>query len=64
MVYSASERLQSSTCTLKKQGFSVNFTQNGPMKNIRFRSITTLPMELTNTPTGPTYALVGKERQS
>ena len=64
MVYSASELLQSSTCSLKKQGFSVSFTQNGPMKNFRFRSITTSSMELTNKQTDPNIAVVEKRRQS
>ena len=64
MVYSASELLQKSTCSLKKQGFSVSFTQNGPMKNFRFRSITTSSMELTNKQTDPNIAVVEKRRQS
>ena len=61
--YSASELLQSSTCSFKKQGFSVSFTRNGPMKNFRFRSITTSSMELTSKQTDPTNAFVGKQRQ-
>ena len=63
MGYLASELLQSSTCSFKKQGFSVSFTQNGPMKNFRFRSNTTSSMELTNKQTDPTNAFVEKQRQ-
>ena len=48
----------------EKTWVSIYFHPKGPRKNFQFPSITTLPMELTNTPTSPTYALVGKERQS
>ena len=63
MGYSASKLIQISTCSLKKQGFSVIFTQNGPMKNFRFRSITTSSMELTHKQTDSTNAFVEKQRQ-